>query len=335
MKTKTFLIFVIPSLVMMLVFIAVPLGISIIQSFQNTQNVQIKKEQNKCDPFGCKKVISTVSLLDDNGKPVSKTEWVGWENYKALLEPVKVSKAFSEEGGGFSELLGIDFYKAFRFTITFTLLTLPLVIIVGLILALAVNSIHRKYRGPIIFITLLPFVITPVIGALSIKWLFIGDGILTATIEAMTNSDIAVFSNPWAVEALVLFFRVWHTAPFVFVILYAGLQTLNFDSLEAAIIDGASRWERLRYIIVPHIMPLIVFVSLIHLMDAYRVFDEIIGFGAEAHVMSLQWLTFDFLMPDDTGNRSIGRASASAMLTMVGIIILLIPVLRRTWKEQR
>jgi len=320
---------------MMLIFIAVPLGMAVIQSFQNTQNVLIQKEQKKCDPFGCKKVISTMPLLDEMGKPVSKTKWVGWENYTALLEPDRVSQAFSEAGGGFAELLGIDFYKAFRFTITFTLFTLPLVIMLGLILALAVNSIHRRYRGPIIFVTLLPFVITPVIGALSIKWLFIGDGILTATLEAMTNSDIAVFSNAWAVEALVLFFRVWHTGPFVFVILYAGLQTINFDSLEAAIIDGASRWERLRYIIVPHIMPLIVFVSLIHLMDAYRVFDEIIGFGAEAHVTSLQWLTFDFLMPDDTGNRSIGRASASAMLTMVGIIILLIPVLKRTWNEQR
>ena len=139
MKTKTFLIFVIPSLVMMLVFIAVPLGISIVQSFQNTQNVLIKKEQKKCDPFGCQKVISTIPLLDEMGKPVTKTKWVGWENYKTLLEPDRVSQAFSEEGGGFSELLGIDFYKAFRFTITFTLLTLPMVIIVGLILALAVN----------------------------------------------------------------------------------------------------------------------------------------------------------------------------------------------------
>ena len=41
------------------------------------------------------------------------------------------------------------------------------------------------------------------------------------------------------------------------------------------------------------------------LMDSYRVFDEVIGFRSEAYVISLQWLTFDYLTPDDSGNRSI------------------------------
>ena len=53
--------------------------------------------------------------------------------------------------------------------------------------------------------------------------------------------------------------------------------------------------------IVPHLMPLIVFVTLIHLMDSYRVFEEIVGFSSQAHVISLQWLTYDFLTPDDVG----------------------------------
>jgi multiple sugar transport system permease protein len=83
-------------------------------------------------------------------------------------------------------------------------------------------------------------------------------------------------------------------------------------------------------------MPLIVFVALIHLMDAYRVFEEIVGFSSQAHVISLQWLTYDFLQPDDSGNRAVSRASASAMLTMIGIVILLIlPLLRKTWRDHR
>jgi multiple sugar transport system permease protein len=128
---------------------------------------------------------------------------------------------------------------------------------------------------------------------------------------------------------------VWHVAPFAFVIFYAGLQTVNSDTVEAAIIDGASRWQRLWYILVPHLMPLIVFVALIHLMDAYRVFEEVIGFRSQAYVTSLQWLTYDFLEPDDSGNRAVSRASASAMLTMIGIVILLIPLLRKTWRDHR
>ena len=82
-------------------------------------------------------------------------------------------------------------------------------------------------------------------------------------------------------------------------------------------------------------MPLIVFVTLIHLMDAYRVFKEIVGFRAEAYVRSLQYLTCDYLSPDNTGNRAISRASASSMLTMIGIVVLLIPLLRRTWRDHQ
>ena len=66
-------------------------------------------------------------------------------------------------------------------------------------------------------------------------------------------------------------------------------------------------------------------------------FEEIIGFSSEAHVISLQWLTYDFLTPDDSGNRSVSRASASSMLTMVGIVILLVLPLMRpgasTWRD--
>jgi multiple sugar transport system permease protein len=193
----------------------------------------------------------------------------------------------------------------------------------------------RPCAGPVIFVSLLPFIITPVIGALSIRWLFVGDGILTRGLEWYLERDIAMFAQGWTIEILMLFYRVWHVAPFAFVIFYAGLQTVNSDTVEAAIIDGASRWQRLWYIIVPHLMPLIVFVALIHLMDAYRVFEEIVGFSSQAHVISLQWLTYDFLQPDDSGNRAVSRASASAMLTMIGIVILLIPLLRKTWRDHR
>jgi len=146
---------------------------------------------------------------------------------------------------------------------------------------------------------------------------------------------VAMFAQGWTIEILMLFYRVWHVAPFAFVVFYAGLQTVDRDTLESAIVDGASRFERLAHVIVPHLAPLIVFVALIHLMDSYRVFDEVVGFSSQAHVISLQWLTFSLLTPDETGNRALTRASASAVLTMIGIVVLLIAPLRRTWRDHR
>ena len=337
MKFKTFAAFVGPSLFLMLLFIAAPLISVFMQSFYLDQPVMETVEIENCtpgfpDPI-CTTETRTRPALDENGQVQTVTRFVGLESYRNVIQPERALAALGSLN--FNALLTIDFWKALRFTLTFTLITLPLVVGVGLLIAITVNNTVRSIRGPIIFVSLLPFIITPIIGCLSIRWLFIGDGIMTALLEWWLQQDIAMFAQGWTIEILMLFYRVWHVAPFAFVIFYAGLQTVNQDTLESAIVDGASRFERVRYVIVPHLMPLIIFISLIHLMDAYRVFEEIIGFSSQAHRISLQYLTYDFLVPDDSGNRSISRASASAMLTMVGIIVILIPLIMRTWRDHK
>ncbi|MEL6889600.1 MAG: sugar ABC transporter permease, partial [Pseudomonadota bacterium] len=270
MKFKTFFWFVAPSVFMMLLFIAAPLISVFIQSFQITQPVMQQIEVETCTPGfltqTCVTEVKTVPIIDEEtGRTMTTTEWVGLQSYQNVLQMDKFWSALGS--GNWGDILQIDFWKALRFTLMFTLVTLPLVIGVGLMIALAVNNAAKSLRGPVIFVSLLPFIITPVIGSLSIYWLFVGDGILTATLERWTGQDIAMFAQAWTIELLMYFYRVWHVAPFAFVIFYAGLQTVNMDTLESAIIDGASRFERLRYVIVPHLMPLIIFIALIHLMD--------------------------------------------------------------------
>jgi multiple sugar transport system permease protein len=337
MKFKTFAAFVGPSVFMMLLFIAAPLVSVFIQSFQVTQPILEQVEVETCTPGfltqTCVTETKTVPMLGEDGRMLTETRWVGLQSYQNVLQMDLFWDAVSR--GSWNDIMQIDFWRALRFTLVFTLLTLPLVIGVGLAIALAVNNAARAIRGPIIFISLLPFIITPVVGSLSIYWLFVGDGILTSLMERWSGQNISMFAQAWTIEILMYFYRVWHVAPFAFVIFYAGLQTVNMDTLESAVIDGASRWERLRHVIIPHLMPLIIFIALIHLMDSYRVFEEIVGFRSQAHVISLQWLTYDFMTPDDAGNRAISRASASAMLTMIGIVILLILPLRRTWRDHK
>lgn len=339
MKSRIFALFVAPSVVLMLLFIALPLASVLIQSFYLTQQVYEQVTVEACSPgFAvqtCVQEVRSQPKRDAAGQVITQTRFVGLASYRALLDPAAVTKAYSSAGGGLAEMLNIPFYAALRFTLTFSLITLPLVIGLGLAIALAINALARAWRGPLIFVTLLPFIVTPVIGALSIRWLFIGDGIATAALKALLQRDISMFAQGWTIELLMLGYRVWHVAPFAFVIFYAGLQTVDQDILESAVVDGASRLERLRHVVLPHLMPLIIFVALIHLMDSYRVFEEVIGFSSQAHRISLQYLTFSFLTPDETGNRAISRASASAMLTMIGIVILLIPLLVRSWRDQR
>ncbi|WP_412066321.1 carbohydrate ABC transporter permease [Rhizobium sp. SYY.PMSO] len=339
MRSRTFLAFVAPSVALMTIFIAVPLVVVLLQSFELRQQVFHQVKTQTCTPgFAgqvCTDDIKNLPVLDEQGRPVEESHFVGFDIYRTILSPTAVVDAFKQGGGGLAAILNIDFYRALRFTLTFTLVTLPLVIGIGLALAIALENTLKSLRGPLIFSSLLPFIITPVIGALSIRWLFVGDGIMTSLIDKLTGVHIAMFAHGWTIEILMLFYRVWSSAPFAFIIFYAGLQTVDRDTLESAIVDGASRVERLRYVIIPHLMPLIVFVALIHLMDAYRVFDEIVGFSSQGYRISLQWLTYDFLIPDNSGNRSVSRAAASSMLTMVGILVMLLPLLRRTWRDHR
>jgi multiple sugar transport system permease protein len=337
MRFKTFIAFVGPSLFLMLIFIAAPLGAVLWNSFHVSHPIYRQAEVETCTPGFLKPICTTstkqLPVMDARGNVKTETSFVGWESYRNVLELERLRDALAS--WDLDTVNNINFWKALRFTLVFTLVTMPLVIGMGLLIALGVNGTVHSIKGPVIFISLLPFIITPVIGALAIRWLFIGDGILTAALEAWLQRDISMFAQGWTIEILMYGYRVWHVAPFAFIVFYAGLQTVNQDTLESALVDGASRLQRLRFVVIPHLMPLIIFVTLIHLMDAYRVFEEIIGFSSHAYVISLQWLTWDFLMPDESGTRAISRASASSMLTMIGIIVLLVFPLRRIWRERR
>ena len=119
--------------------------------------------------------------------------------------------------------------------------------------------------------------------------------------------------------------------PFSFITFYAGLQTVPDDILEAAKVDGASKWESTLHVVVPHLMPLVSFVTLMLLMDNFRVFEPIVSFSAEAHARSLSWIIYNDLR--ESGNPLYGSAGATSMLTIIGVVILLTPVLIRTWRD--
>ena len=106
------------------------------------------------------------------------------------------------------------------------------------------------------------------------------------------------------------------------------------DTLESAMIDGATRWQRIRHVVIPHLTPLVVFITLIQLMDNFRVFEPIVGFNAEASATSLSWIIYNDLRSSD-GTMLYGSAAATSMLTIVGVCILLAPVIVRTWRANR
>jgi len=234
-------------------------------------------------------------------------------------------------GTFFSTIYNLPFYRAMAFTLTFTFISVPILIILGFVIALAVNSLHRHLKGLVIFFSLLPMIVAPLVGSLVLYWMVDSRGILGSFLQYLANDpDLSMKASTGLTWIMLIVYGVWHSAPFAFIVFYAGLQTLPQDQMEAAQIDGASRWEQVRYVVIPHIMPLVTFVALIQLMDKFRVFEEIIGFNAEAHATSLSWMILN-----DLGGETqlLSSAAATSLITLVGVAILLSPVLVRTWRD--
>ncbi len=335
MKTRSFLQFVGPSVALMLLLLAVPMLTTFFLSVRNCTLEMETVKVEESSPFGKKETITQRARLDASGRAIEACRFVGLEYYRKVLglDAQAPASAPPDAVGGVAAKGAKEdneFFGALRFTMIYTFVTLPFVLVIGFLLALAVNGATQRLKSVFISASLLPFIITPVVAALSIKWLFRDNGLVP---YLLSNVGIQVFwmAQAWSARLLIIVYGIWHVVPFAFIVLYAGLQSVPQDSLEAATIDGATRWQKLRYVTLPHLMPLIVFVTLIHLMDAYRVFEPVIVLTQGAFTTSVQYLTYFILLQENNPY----KASAAAVLTLIGILILLIPLLVKTWREQK
>jgi ABC-type sugar transport system permease subunit len=337
MPHRTFLWFILPSALAMLLFIALPIVSVVVQSLY-VENDRVLIEVDNCGPFGCQKEVRVdveATALQQAEHPLGRFNGLGTyfnRNHLALDEIRESWGASSDLGDFFGRLVGLPFYKALTFTLVYTVVVTPIVIALGFLIALGVNALPKLVKGPVIFVSLLPMIITPLIGSLILFWMIDANGIIGASLQRIfSDPNLSLKASPALTWLMLFVYGIWHQAPFAFVVLYAGLQTVPQDTLESAMIDGASRWERVRYVVMPHLAPLTVFVALIQLMDNFRVFEPIVGFSAEANATSLSWIIFNDLR--NTGTPLYGSAGATSTLTLIGVAILLTPVLVRTWRD--
>ena len=339
MPHKTFFWFFFPTGFAMILFIGLPIVSSFFQSL-HIENQQILMEVENCDPFGCTTnvrvdVEATEKLKEEN--PLGRFNGFGTyldRNHLAFDEIGEAWSASSSIGEFKDIVLNLPFYKALLFTLTFCFAVTPPVIFFGFIVALSINTLTKRLKGLIVFGTILPMIVTPLIGSLVLFWMIDSQGIIGASIKILLGDpNLSLKSSSTLTWITLIIYGIWHNTPFAFIVFYAALQTVPQDPIEAALIDGASRFQRVRYIVIPHLYPVATFIMLICLMDNFRVFEPIIGFSAEGVAQSLSWMIYQDLRNEN--KMLFGSAGATSMLTIIGIAILLTPVLLRTWKEFR
>ena len=283
MDNKTFVSFVSPSVIIMLVLMVFPLVTAIVLGFNYITF------QNFADPV-----------------------FVGLQNYKELLADSA-------------------FWGSLKFTLIYIVFTVPVQITIGFLVALLLDQVER-FRGVYIAASLLPFVVTPVVGTLMFRSLFDrGGGLFYYLLDVLFNYEF--FMTTTSVRLLIILQGIWYTTPFSMITLFAGLQTLPKSAMEAATVDGANAFHKLWYVVLPHLRSLFVFIGMIAVMDAYRVFDNILVMTKDNPAFNADTIMYyNFKMAISFGRQ--GKANAMSILTIFGIFIVLIPFLRTTYKQQ-
>ncbi len=259
--------------------------------------------------------LATTVILSLNRiylRELSQREWIGLENYTDVLTDP-------------------EFWTAFRLTILYVVLVVPIHLVVGFGLANVLDRVKRG-RGLYMAALLLPFIVTPVVGTLMVRDLFDRGGLISWLWDVFTDSPFVITADN--VKWILIAHGVWAFTPFAVITFFAGMQTLPQERIEAADMDGAGFWAKQWFVVIPHLKSLIIFVLLITIMDAYRVFDSSFVFGQSAGqaAHTLQVYNFNVALTSQFGR--IGKGNAIAVITVVGIFVVLIPFLVKSYKEQ-
>jgi len=164
---------------------------------------------------------------------------------------------------------------ALRNTFVFVIVSVAVEMVLGLALALVVAELGRG-KGWVRTALILPILVPPVAIGSVWKLMYNYDfGIFNQALVALGASPVNWLGSPSLALMSVIVVDVWHWVPFVFLILFAAVEGLPVDVLEAARIDGASRWQMIRRVQIPLLRPAIVVALLFRSILAFKVFDEV------------------------------------------------------------
>jgi trehalose/maltose transport system permease protein len=208
-----------------------------------------------------------------------------------------------------------EWWAAFRHTLIFTVSSVSLELVIGLGMALAM---HAAFRGQGLLRTtvLVPWAVLTVVTAVMWRTMFVSPYGFVNTI--LGTQTVWLGSEPQALIVIILA-DVWKTAPFMALLILAGLQVIPGEVYEAAEVDGASTWQRFVKITLPLLTPAILVALIFRTLDALRIFDLPFvltqGQNGTSTLSTIAQETF-------ATNRIYGLGSAMAVLTFIVVMIV-------------
>jgi multiple sugar transport system permease protein len=270
--------------------------------------------------FGTLFVLTLIPFIQGIVRALTSNagEFIGFENFaRALGNPL--------------------LYEAIKQTAIYAVIALPIEILGGLGIALLVHRTVRSnaVRAAIYIAAIIPIVIPQIAVGVVFRLVYAPDyGILNVLLGQTGPGQPLWLSSPPLAMIATASVDIWQWTPFVYLVMFAGLQTVPSESVEAAQVDGAGTWTQFRYIELPYIYPLVLLVLFFRIADVVRVFDHVYvltggGPGTTTQFLSLYIYRIGFQFSD------LGQASALAVVVLVAmtafytIVSRVLPVVRR------
>ncbi|HOA98969.1 MAG TPA: sugar ABC transporter permease [Candidatus Atribacteria bacterium] len=219
-----------------------------------------------------------------------------------------------------------DFIKAVRDTLVFTVVSVLLETILGLGIALVVNS-PFKGRGVMRAAMLVPWAVITVVSARMWQWMLAPTrvGVINVIFQMLGLGDgnIAFLTQPeWQLPSIIMV-DVWKTTPFMALLLLAGLQLIPDELYEAARVDGAGPMRQFISITMPLLRPTMAVALVFRTLDALRVFDLFQVMLAQSRYSMASYNYYQLI-----GNRAMGKASAIGVIMFIFIFIFAVLYIR-------
>ena len=242
--------------------------------------------------------------------------------WMSLFEWKIGSKAAFVGLSNYTDLLGNQrFLEAVLHTLVFTAMAVAAPLVLGTAAALV---FHQKFfgRGVLRAAFVLPMMATPV--AIALVWTMMfhpQQGVLNYLISLIGIGPSEWVYSPRLAIACLVMVDIWQWTPLVMLIVLGGLASLPTDPFEAAFMEGASRWQTLRHVTLPLLLPFILVAAVVRLIDALKTFDTIYvitqggpGTASETINLYLYLQAFSFFQ--------IGKASAVVVVFFLLVIAL-------------
>ncbi len=201
-------------------------------------------------------IVSSFGLAFHDWNMLSAPKFIGLDNFKELLADA-------------------DFWRAMRYTLSFIVLYVPAVFVLGLALALFLN---QKLRGIVVVrtATFLPVVASWVVVSLIWKWIFNPQyGLVNYGLKLVGITGPAWLFDPQTALYAMVITSIWKDVGYIALLYLGGLQAISETYYEAARIDGANRWQSMRSITLPLLSSTMFFVAITLLINYFQIFDQV------------------------------------------------------------